>query len=135
MILQRAIEESTIVGAKEHRSYREAVGKLLYVATKTRPEICNAVRELSKHLDRPTEEHLKAANMVINYVRNTRSLVYKMEPAGGEDWVLEAMSDSDYSGDKDNRLSISGFVVFLRKVAISWRSKAQRSVTLSTSEA
>ena len=48
VILQRAIEESKIVGAKEHRSYREAVGKLLYVATKTRPEICNAVRELSK---------------------------------------------------------------------------------------
>ena len=134
-ILPRVVDDTEIVSAARHRSYREAVGKLLYLATKSRPEVCNAVRELSKHLDRPSEEHIRAANMLINYVLNTKDKVYVMHPQKGKEWILEAMTDSDYSGDKDSRLSISGYVVFLRKVAISWRSKAQRSVTLSTSEA
>ena len=134
-ILPRVVDDTEIVSAARHRSYREAVGKLLYLATKSRPEVCNAVRELSKHLDRPSEEHIRAANMLINYVLNTKDKVYVMHPQKGKEWILEAMADSDYSGDKDSRLSILGYVVFLRKVAISWRSKAQRSVTLSTSEA
>ncbi len=45
------------------------------------------------------------------------------------------MCDADYSGDKNTRLSISGFVIYFCNVPISWRSKSQRSVTLSSTEA
>lgn len=71
-----------------------------------------------KRLDRPPEEHVRAAIMVMNFMRN---MSYLMEPKAG-------MTDSDYSGNKDSRLSILGYIVFLRKVDISWRSKAQKSV-------
>lgn len=88
-----------------HRSYHEAEGKLLCLVTKSRPEICNAVRELSKHLDKPSQDHIKAANMVMNFVRNTRHRSYLVDLETGVDWVLE-----DYSGDNDSRLSILGYV-------------------------
>ena len=44
-------------------------------------------------------------------------------------------SDSDWAGDKDNRRSVSGFIMFLCGVPIVWRSKQQKSVALSSSEA
>ena len=50
-------------------------------------------------------------------------------------WKLIAFSDSDYAGDTDTRRSVSGYVIYLCGAPISWRSKAQRSVTLSSTEA
>ena len=48
---------------------------------------------------------------------------------------MEMFSDSEYGGDKDTRISVGGFILFLLNVPILWRSKAQRSVTLSSAEA
>ena len=45
------------------------------------------------------------------------------------------MSDSEFGGDPKTRVSVSGWVIYFQGVAISWSSKAQRSVTLSSTEA
>ena len=50
-------------------------------------------------------------------------------------WNLVSFSDSDWAGDKDNRRSINGFIIFLCGVPIVWRSKQQKTVALSSSEA
>ena len=50
-------------------------------------------------------------------------------------WELKIYSDSDWAGDKDNRKSVTGFIVFLLGAPILWRSKAQGSVALSSTEA
>jgi hypothetical protein len=44
-------------------------------------------------------------------------------------------TDSEYAGDKDTRISVGGYIIFLLGVPILWKSKAQRSVTLSSAEA
>ena len=44
-------------------------------------------------------------------------------------------SDSDYATDPETRISISGFILYFMGVPISWRSKGQKSVTLSSTEA
>ena len=49
--------------------------------------------------------------------------------------ILKGYCDSDFAGDTDTRRSVSGFVIYLCGAAISWRSKGQRSVTLSSTEA
>lgn len=113
------VDENDIVSGRIHRSYRVIISKFLYLATKSRSKICNAVRKLSKHLDRPSKAHVKTANMAMNFVKNTRDWSYVVEPEAGEGWVLEAMCDSDYSADKDSRLSISGYIVLLKRVATS----------------
>mmetsp|Transcript_12593 Transcript_12593/g.18100 ORF Transcript_12593/g.18100 Transcript_12593/m.18100 type:complete len:87 (+) Transcript_12593:1447-1707(+) len=50
-------------------------------------------------------------------------------------WSIRAYSDSDYSGDTEKRLSITGFIIFVMGVPVSWKSCAQRSVTISSTEA
>ena len=50
-------------------------------------------------------------------------------------WELLLLSDSDHAGDKLSRMSISGFIMFLCGVPIMWRSKAQKIVALSSTEA
>ena len=50
-------------------------------------------------------------------------------------WTIELFSDSDYAGDKEKRISVSGFILYFMGVPVLWRSKGQRSVTLSSSEA
>ena len=52
-----------------------------------------------------------------------------------EKWEMIAYTDSDYAGDKDTRRSVTGFVIYLRGVPVSWKSRGQKSVTLSSTEA
>ncbi|KAL7460011.1 hypothetical protein ACHAXS_000479 [Conticribra weissflogii] len=79
----------------------------------------------------------KEMHQVIKYVLDTRDLGLCIEPIQGSEqpWELICFSDSDYAGDPDSRRSVSGFVLYVCGVPISWRSKAQCSVALSSSEA
>jgi hypothetical protein len=111
---------------------------LLYLVKHSRPDIANVVRELSKVMDGATPAALKEMKRVMKFVLDTRNLGLKIEPKAqnnDDDWVMVVYTDSDYAGDKDNRISVSGFIIFLLGVPIMWRSKAQRSVSLSSAEA
>ena len=55
----------------ENRPYRSLVGSLLYVATGTRPDIAFAVCQLSRHLEKPSEEHWNTAIRVLRYLKST----------------------------------------------------------------
>jgi len=126
-----------IVGADKHAMYRSGVGMLLYFVKHTRPDIANAVRELSKALDCPSPAAYKEMMRVIKFVLDTRSLAIKVAPSelSDDEWIVLAYSDSNFGGDKETRISTAGFILYLMGVPISWRSKGQKSVTLSSSEA
>jgi hypothetical protein len=49
--------------------------------------------------------------------------------------VSRYFCDSDWAGDSEKRINVTGFIVYLMNVPVCWRSKAQRGVTLSSSEA
>ena len=75
---------------------------------------------------------------LIKFVLDTKTYGLKLFPQMFEDslkWNLVIYSDSDWAGDKENRRSISGFIMFLCGVPIVWRSKQQTTVALSSSEA
>ena len=116
--------------------YRSGVGILLYLVKHTKPDLANATRELSKCLDFTSEDTWNELLRVIKYAIDTdnRGLIIKPEFNGNE-WIIEIWSDSDYAGDPDTRISVGGYVLFIIKVAVSWKSKAQKSVTLSSTEA
>jgi hypothetical protein len=132
-------EESVpLVSPEDQALYRSGVGMLLYLVKHSRPDIANVVRELSKVMDGATPAALKEMKRVMKFVLDTRNFGLKIEPKAhndGDDWVMVAYTDSDYAGDKDNRISVGGFIIFLLGVPIMWRSKAQRSVSLSSAEA
>ena len=64
-IVMRVSDEEDKLPAKEHAIYRCGVGTLFYLTKHSRPDICNAVRELSKTMDRPAPIHLKEMYRII----------------------------------------------------------------------
>jgi hypothetical protein len=104
----------------------------------TRPDISNATREASKVMDGATYGHYKYLLRIIGYVLNTkdRKLKYKKWTSKDDSNVyLKAFCDSDYAGDKDSRRSVTGYVIYFMGNLICWKSKSQKSVTLSSTEA
>ncbi len=111
---------------------------LLYLVKHSRPDISNAVRELSKSMSGATEASFKELKRVIKFVLDTRMYELRVQPKLiGEDaqWTMTVFSDSDWAGDKDNRISITGYIIFLLGAAILWKLRAQKSVSLSSTEA
>ena len=121
------------------KRYRTGVGMLLYLVKYSRPDISNAVRELSKGMKLATPAAYKEMLRVIKYVTDTKDLGLKLEPNREEskdsNWDLVVYSDSDWAGDKDNRLSVSGYIVYLYGCPIMWKSRQQKTLALSSSEA
>jgi hypothetical protein len=111
--------------------YREAVGSLMWAAVGTRPDIAFAVGTLSQFLENPGEAHWEAAKRVFRYLQGTKEwrLVY-----GGEQSGLEGFSDAD-GMSQEHRRAISGYAFLIDGGAVSWSSKKQELVVLSTTEA
>ncbi|KAF7150925.1 hypothetical protein RHSIM_Rhsim02G0113200 [Rhododendron simsii] len=112
--------------------YKQIVGSLMYL-TATRPDIMYSVSLISRYMENPTELHLLVAKRIFRYLQGTWKfgLFYKK----GERSDLRGFTDSDYAGDQDDRRSTSGYVFMLGSGAVSWSSKKQPIVTLSTTEA
>ena len=88
-------------------------------------------------MDGPTMAHVKSLLRLIKYVVDTKDIGLVMEPTIKDNdlWEMQAYCDSDYAGDRDGRKSISGFIIYVCGCPISWKSRGQKSVTLSSSEA
>ncbi|CAL2258039.1 unnamed protein product [Prunus armeniaca] len=85
------------------------------------------------YMERPTELHLRAAKRVFQYLTGTTDFGIFYKKNGGP--ILTGFSDSDYIGDLDDRRSTTCHVFMMGLGAISWASKKQHVVTLSTTEA
>ncbi|WP_317202153.1 Ty1/Copia family ribonuclease HI, partial [Janthinobacterium sp.] len=113
--------------------YRSYVGKLLFGMKKTYPELANAVREQAQHMDSPGEEHWKAVARTIGFLKHDamHGLTYNIP----QDLRVYGCVDSDFATNKDTRKSTTGYLVLVGGCLVSWSSKAQPSVTLSSTEA
>jgi len=112
--------------------YRGLIGSLLYL-TASRPDIQFDVCLRAKFQSNPKESHFKAAKRILKYLKGTHNvgLWYPNE----SNIVLSGFSDSDYAGCKLDRKSTSGTCHLLGSSLISWNSKKQACVALSTTEA
>jgi hypothetical protein len=108
--------------------YRKLVGALLYAATSTRPDIAYATSMLCRAMSKPTDELLAAALRVLAYLSRHKQVGLRYTPCTRP---LEGFADADWAV----RHSQSGFVFQLGRAAVSWGSKKQVSVALSTCEA
>ncbi|XP_057248977.1 secreted RxLR effector protein 161-like [Beta vulgaris subsp. vulgaris] len=112
--------------------YRGMIGSLLYL-TSSRPDILHSVCLCARFQSCPKESHFKAVKRILRYLRGTNNL-YLWYPKGGN-FDLIGFSDADYAGFLVDRKSTSGTATFLGPCLISWASKKQNSVALSTAEA
>lgn len=122
-------EEETVT----QQLYQSLIGSLLYLATCTRPDIAFAVGMLAKFSSKPTSRHWTAAKRVLRYLQGTRN--YGIQFCQQEEPDCRGYSDADWAGDREDRRSTSGYIFQLCSGPISWRSKKQTTVALSTAEA
>ncbi|GMI76671.1 hypothetical protein HRI_001336400 [Hibiscus trionum] len=122
-------EEGKCVDSK---LYRSMIRSLLYL-TASRPDILFSVCLCARFQASPRESHLIAVKRIFRYLRDTPclGLWYPRDST----FNLHAYSDADYGGCKIDRKSTSGTCQFLGSMLISWFSKKQNSVALSTTEA
>jgi len=130
----RPKDDSERISSEMQSEYMSGVGMLLYLVKYSRPDIANAVRELTKCMDGATPAAYKEMLRLVKFVlciKTWRLKIMPKSPDGTMEWNLVTFSDSDWEGDKDNRRSINGFIIFLCGVPIVWRSKQQKTVVLS----
>ncbi|KAJ9532820.1 hypothetical protein QJQ45_010939 [Haematococcus lacustris] len=111
--------------------YSALVGSLLYLTCCTRPDIAFAVGALARHMSAPTKQHWAAACSVLCYLKGTADQGLMFGGVSG----LQGFSDADYAGDKDTARSTTGYIFTLNGGAISWSSRLQPTVAMSTAEA
>ena len=112
--------------------YRSMIGSLLYL-TASRPDIMFSVCMCARFQASPKETHLIAVKRILRYLKHTPSIGL-WYPKGAL-FELIGYSDSDYAGCKVDRKSTSGGCHLLGRSLVSWSSKKQNSVALSTAEA
>jgi hypothetical protein len=129
---EKRLEEGTEV--LDNVPYRELVGGLLYASGWTRPDITYATGQVSKFMSKPIKEHWTAAKRILRYLKGAMAMQIKY---GRHDEGLELVgyADSDWTGDTSDRKSTSGYMFMLEGGLVSWRSKKQQVVALSTAEA
>lgn len=113
--------------------FKQVVGSLMYL-TVTRPDLMYGVCLISRFMSAPRESHWLAAKRILRYIKGTTELGVFYKRGEGNARLL-AYTDSDYAGDLDDKRSTSGFVFMMASGAISWASKKQPVVALSTTEA
>jgi hypothetical protein len=112
--------------------YAELVGSLMYLMVCTRPDIALAVSMLARYMSAPARQHWEAAKGVLRYVQGTQTMGIVYGSGSNE---ISGFADSDYGGDTDSRRSTTGHVFLLNGAAISWSSRLQPTVAVSTAEA
>lgn len=127
----------TCASATTHQSsypYREVIGSLMYLMTSTRPDISFAVGKLAKYLNCHGPEHHSAAQQVLRNLKATPNigLVYRKSAQFSG---LQCFSDSDWASDEESRRSTTGYLFLLAGAPISWKSRLQPTVALSSAEA
>jgi hypothetical protein len=126
--------------AMKYVPYRQVLGKLVYAMGQTRPDIIFAVEILGRVGHDPRTRHWAAMKKLMRYLRGTsRKSLYinKREESNqkADETVLQGYVDTDWAGDVGSRKSTSGYAFFLGTTLISWSSKKQQTVALSTAEA
>jgi hypothetical protein len=140
-----AAAENELLDEKQTSFYKSITGALIYAVTSTRPDIAHAVNMLARHMAKPGSVHLDAARRVLRYLQGTQTFGLMYEKTSDEKQsekmsdeqliIITAFTDSDWGGDRDGAKSTSGYCIFINGNLISWQTKKQPTVALSTAEA
>jgi hypothetical protein len=121
--------------AEAIRNYQAMVGGLLYLSVSTRPDIAFAVGKMARFATNPTSDHYTAVKRIFRYLQGTTTYAIEYNKNGGG---LTGYTDANWAGgstSEDGRRSTSGYVFTLGGAPVSWSSKRQHSVALSSCEA
>ena len=113
-------------------TYPSVIGCLLWVSLCTRPEISQAVSQLSRFVHKPCLAHLTAVKHVLRYLAGSKDLGLSFKSSGNN--IPRTYSDATWGSDPDSQRSMSAYCVLMYGACISWHCGLQKSVSLSTTE-
>jgi len=113
--------------------YANTIGSIMYSMIGTRPDLAYSLGVISRFMSKPFKDHWQAVKWVLRYMRGTekKKLCFRKQ----EDFLLRGYCDSDYGSNFDTRRSITGYVFTVGGNTISWKSKLQKVVAISSTEA
>ena len=114
--------------------YQQQIGSLIYLSTKTRPDIAFVVGKCARFMSNPDITHFRALDRIWKYL-NKYPTLGKNYNCNDNIFKLIGYTDADWGGDIVGRKSTSGFVYLLNNNIISWNSILQKTVALSSCEA
>jgi hypothetical protein len=111
--------------------YRQLIGSLMYLVNR-RPSICFAVNTLYQYMLQPKQVHWVAAKHMLQCLKGT--VYFGLRCVGDGEVVLQGFSDSNWAGSASDGKSTSGSCFSLGSAVISWFSRNQASIALSSTE-
>lgn len=116
------------------KPYRELVGCLMYASLTTRPDLSAATNYFSQFQSCPTDEHWVHLKRILRYIKGTLDigLVYQLN---NDAPLLEVFCDADWANDLVDRRSVTGGVFKVYGSTVSWVTRKQQTVALSSTEA
>ena len=118
---------------KRQLLYRQICGSLNFLSVSSRPDISFATKELSRHLNHPTEAHVQAGLRVLRYLKGTMD--YGLEYTRDARAVFYGHADADFAGEEATAKSTSGFAFSGGSGVLCWKAATQPIVTHSSTEA
>jgi len=104
----------------------------MFVMICTRPDIAQAVRVVSRYMANRGREHWNTIKRILRYIKGTSDVALCY---GGSEFTVRGYVDSDFAGDVEKRKSTTGYVFIIAGGVVSWVSKLQTIVALSTIKA
>lgn len=120
---------------EDNGRYRTLMGGLLFLSTRTRPDVAYAVSILTQRQQKPTVNNMNAAKHVLIYLFTTRALKLTYHATPKQQQTLAFFSDASWGDENIERFSISSYVVTYGGNLISFKCQKQKTVALSTVEA
>lgn len=124
------------LSSEELEEYRSIIGSLLYAANITRMDIAYITNALARQLHEAYNYHLQAAYHVLGYLVGTPKLDLVFNGQGGlKELKIEIFTDSDWAGERKDRISCGGNVVRINHSITHWEAIKQKTIALSSCEA
>jgi hypothetical protein len=125
----------------EEWKYSEVVGMLLYLANNSRPDIAYAVHQCARFTHDPKASHAEGVKRIIRYLQGTKDKGILLRPDGSQG--VDCYVDADFAGlwkseDSQDPVSVksrTGYLITFLGCPLSWSSKLQTQIALSTMEA
>ena len=116
--------------------YRRAIGSLLYLSTNSRPDIAVGTSILARHVSNPKQADWIEVKRIFRYLNKTKEKKLRLGSSDDQSThQLIGYADADWGGDAEERKSNTGYVFIFLGATISWASRKQSMVTLSSTEA
>ena len=132
VMVNHELSKDSKEGPTDKGRYQRLVGKLIYLSH-TRPDVAYAVSLVSQFMHDPKQDHMEAALRIIRYLKGTAGMGMLFKKNGH--FSISGYTDASWAGDLSDRRSTSGYFTFVGGNLVTWKSKKQKVVALSSAEA